>query len=331
MLSYVSPARQYTMAIIFGGLGALIWWLFARIAAADATTKFVMTPSGSDATFPDLSLPTRLTLYILVVLPLILAVLQAVLKGGFRSRTTLILFLVAGMFILAFLTWAASGKSLNLGGLLKTSLVKAVPLTLGAMSGILCERAGVINIAIEGMMLAGAFSGAFIGSVTHNLWIGLAAAIGTGVLMGVLHGVLSINYKANQIISGTVINILATGLTSYLSAKYLQTNEALNNPGIFAPIKLPLLSKIPLFGGIVFDSNMYVYAMFIFLVPAAVRTVLHPLGFTAPLGGRAPARRRHAGHQGQPHALARSAAWAQRWPGLLAATSPSDRWVASMK
>jgi ABC-type uncharacterized transport system permease subunit len=83
--------------------------------------------------------------------------------------------------------------------------------------------------------------------------------------MGVLHGVLSINYKANQIISGTVINILATGLTSYLSAKYLQTNEALNNPGIFAPIKLPLLSKIPLLGGIVFENNMYVYAMFILL------------------------------------------------------------------
>ena len=261
----VSPVRQYTMAVIFGGLGALIWWLFARIAVADATTKFVMTPSGSDATFPDLIVPTRLTLYILVVLPLILAVLQAVLKGGFRSRTTLILFLVAGMFVLAFLTWGASGKSLNLGGLLKTSLVKAVPLTLGAMSGILCERAGVINIAIEGMMLAGAFSGAFVGSITHNLWIGLAAAVGTGVLMGVLHAVLSITYKSNQIISGTVINILATGMTSYLSAKYLQTNEGLNNPGIFAPLKPALLSKIPLLGGIVFENNMFVYAMFIFL------------------------------------------------------------------
>jgi simple sugar transport system permease protein len=253
------------MSIIFGGLGALIWWLFARISAPDAITKFVMTPSGSDATFPDLSLPTQLTLYILVVLPLVLAVLQAVLKGGFRSRTNLILFLVAGMFILAFLTWAASGKSLNLGGLLKTSFIKAVPLTLGAMAGILSERAGVVNIAIEGMMLTGAFTGAFVGSVTHNLYIGLAAAVAAGLLLGVLHAIMSITYKANQIVSGTVINILATGMTSYFSAKYLQVNESLNNPGIFPPLQLPLLDKIPFLGGIMFNNNMYVYAMLIFL------------------------------------------------------------------
>ena len=264
-VEHVSPVRQYTMAIVFGGLGALIWWLFARVAASDATTKFVMTPSGSAATFPDLSLPTRLTLYILVVLPLIVAVLQAVLKGGFRSRTNLILFLVAGMFVLAFLTWGASGKSINLGGLLKTSFVKAVPLTLGAMAGILSERAGVVNIAIEGMMLTGAFTGAFIGSVTHNLYIGVAAAVVAGLLLGVLHAVMSITYKANQIVSGTVINILATGMTSYLSAKYLQVNESLNNPGIYPPILIPGLDKIPFLGGIMFNNNMYVYAMLIFL------------------------------------------------------------------
>jgi general nucleoside transport system permease protein len=264
-VDYVSPLRQYTMAVAFGAFGALIWWLFARAIAADKVTKFVMTPSGSESTFPDLTLPTRLTLYILVVLPLLAAVLQAVLKGGFRSRTNLILFLVAGMFVFAFLTWGAAGKSLNLGGLLKTSLIKAVPLTLGALAGILCERAGVVNIAIEGMMLFGAFTAAFIGSVSGNMWIGMAAAVLAGVFLGGIHAVLSINYKSNQVVSGTVINILATGLTSYFSAKYLQTNEALNNPGIFPPITIPLLAKVPFFGGIVFNNNLYIYAMIIFL------------------------------------------------------------------
>ncbi len=264
-VEYVSPTRQYTMAVVFGAFGALIWWLFARTMAADKVTKFVMTPSGSESTFPDLTLPARLTLYILVVLPLLAAVLQAVRKGGFRSRTNLILFLVAGVFVFAFLTYAAAGKSLNLGGLLKTSLIKAVPLTLGALSGIICERAGIINIAIEGMMLLGAFTGAFIGSVTGNMWAGVLAGIAAGMLLGALHGALSITYKSNQVVSGTVINILALGLTSYFSAKYLQTNEALNNPGIFPPISLPLLNKIPFFGGIVFNNNLYIYAMIFFL------------------------------------------------------------------
>lgn len=265
-VDYVSPARQYTMAVVFGAIGALIWWLFARAVSPDAVTKFVMMPSGSEAAFPDVILPTRLTLYILVILPLIAAVLQVVMKYGFRSRTNLILFLVAGMFVFAFLTWGAAGKSLNLVGLMKTSLVKAVPLTLGALSGILCERAGVINIAIEGMMLMGAFVAALIGSVTGNMWIGVAAAVGAGLFLGLIHGVISITYKSNQIISGTVINILATGLTSYFAAKYLETNEALNNPGIFAPIKLGFLSKIPLIGPLVFDHNIYVYAMIFFLI-----------------------------------------------------------------
>ena len=264
-VDYVSPVRQYTMAVIFGGLGALIWWLFARTVAADVTTKFVMTPSGSETSFPDLILPTRLTLYILVVIPLIVAVLQAVLKGGFRSRTNLILFLIAGMFVFAFLTWGAAGKSMNMGGLMKTSLVKAVPLTLGALAGILCERAGVVNIAIEGMMLMGAFTAAFIGSVTQNMWVGMAAGVAAGLILGVVHAVLSITYKSNQIISGTVINILAAGLTSYFSSKYLQVNEGLNNPGIFPPINLPVLAKIPFFGPLLFNNNIYIYAMFLFL------------------------------------------------------------------
>jgi ABC-type uncharacterized transport system permease subunit len=215
---------------------------------------------------PDLYLPTRLTLYILGALCLLAGVLQLALPRGFGKRTNLVLGLVSALFILAFLTWAAAGKSLNLAGLVNTSLSKAVPLTLGALSGILCERAGVVNIAIEGMMLMGAMVGALIGSISGNLWIGLFAAVLSGGLLGVVHAVLSITYKTDQIISGTAINIFATGMTSYISAKFMQTNEALNNPGIFQPIELPILSRIPFIGPILFDNNMFVYWMFFFMV-----------------------------------------------------------------
>jgi len=90
-------------------------------------------------------------------------------------------------------------------------------------------------------------------------------AVLSGALLGLVHGVLSIKYKTNQIISGTAINIFATGMTSYISAKFMQTNQALNNPGTFPPIEIPVLSSIPFFGPILFDNNIFVYAMFLFL------------------------------------------------------------------
>ena len=174
--------------------------------------------------------------------------------------------LVVGLLVLGFLIWAAAGKSLNFAGLIATALIKSVPITLGALSGILAERAGIVNIAIEGMMLSGALTSTLVASLTGNLWLGLLAAIITGGLMALLHGWLSIKYKVNQIISGTVINIFATGLTSYLSAKFLQVYQNLNNPGTFSPWAIPGLSNIPFIGPILFNNNIFVYALFIFLI-----------------------------------------------------------------
>jgi ABC-type uncharacterized transport system permease subunit len=264
-MEFVSPTRQRVMGILFLLAGVVIWYFFGRLVDPEVVTKFGMTPGGVKATIGNLVLPTKLTLNILASLCILLGVAQLLLPGGFRKRTNLVLGIVSGLFIFAFLTWAAAGKSLNLGGLLNTTLSKAVPLTLGALSGILCERAGVVNIAIEGMMLMGAMVGALVASITNDLWLGLIAAVLSGAALGLVHGVLSINYKTNQIISGTAINIFATGMTSYISAKFMQVNQELNNPGIFKPIQVPILSDIPFFGPILFNNNMFVYAMFIFL------------------------------------------------------------------
>jgi ABC-type uncharacterized transport system permease subunit len=115
-------------------------------------------------------------------------------------------------------------------------------------------------------MLAGAMVGALVGSISGSLWIGLLAAVLTGVFLGWVHAVLSIKYMTDQIISGTVINIFAGGITAFISAKFLQPNQALNDPGIFRPIEIPLLVKIPVIGPIFFNNNLFIYAMFIFLV-----------------------------------------------------------------
>ena len=263
-LEYVSPTRQRVMGIVFLLLAAAIWLFFGRGTEGGLTTAFNLVPGGIESNLPDWRVPTLATLNMLAIASAFLGGVQLV--RGFGRQTNLILGLVAGFFIFAFLTWAAADGSLNLAGLFNTALSKAVPITLGALSGVLCERAGVVNIAIEGMMLSGAMVGSLVGSLTGNLWLGLLAAVLVGALLGLVHAVLSIKYLTDQIISGTVINIFSAGITSFISAKFLQPMQELNDPGIFRPIEIPLLSKIPILGPIMFDNNIFVYALFIFLI-----------------------------------------------------------------
>jgi len=112
----------------------------------------------------------------------------------------------------------------------------------------------------------GSMVGALVGSLAGNAWVGLLGAILSAILLAAIHAVLSIKYKINQVISGTVINIFSTGLTSFLSQKFLQANQALNSPPMFTRIPLPGLARIPVIGPIFFNTNLFVYLMFLFLI-----------------------------------------------------------------
>jgi len=261
-VEFISPSRQRWMGITFLGMAAGIWLFFVRTAGAGEITKFVMTPGGSDVALPDWTFTTQPVLQVIAAVCAILGAYQLV--RGFGAKMNTVLGIVAGLFIFSFLAWATSGKSLNFAGLLRSTLLRAVPITLGAFAAILSERSGVINLAVEGMMLAGAMMGALVGSLT-NLWGGLLAAILTGALLAWVHGVLSIKYKVDQIISGTTILIFSTGMTSFVSARFMQKYQELNNSGIFKTWDVPVLSEIPFFGPILFQHNMFVYAVFVFL------------------------------------------------------------------
>lgn len=264
---YENLTRRRVMGGVFLLAALLIWAVFVRDLDPQVLTVFNMTPGGAVVDVADWVFRPYPVLSVLAFLSAALGAYQ--LARGFHNRTNLVLGLVAAAFVFSFLSWAAAGKSLNIVGLITTSLVKAVPLTLGALSGILCERSGVVNIGIEGMMLVGAFTGALVGSLT-NIWVGLLAAIASGAVLGLFLAVLSIKYKTNQIISGTVINILGTGLTSFFSAKFLQKYQELNNPGRFPTWNIPGLSRIPVIGPVFFSHNMFVYAMFILIIVLTV-------------------------------------------------------------
>jgi ABC-type uncharacterized transport system permease subunit len=156
-----------------------------------------------------------------------------------------------------------------------TTITFATPLTLGALSGIYCERSGVVNIAIEGMMLAACFFG-FIGASWFKsqglpdqtaLWLGVLVAMLTGFLFAGLHAVLSIRFKVNQIISGTVINILAVGLTGYLNRQlfFQQGAAQLQSAGTLSRVTIPILSDLPLIGGI-FNQPPITYLALILVI-----------------------------------------------------------------
>ncbi len=138
--------------------------------------------------------------------------------------------------------------------MLAISVTKATPLTFGALSGIFCERSGVVNIAIEGMMLTAAFFGFAVAVLSGSLAAGLLAAVISGMLLALLHAVLSLRFAVDQIISGTVINILAVGLTGFFNRQLFATGAP---PGItvLPPLPLGLLHDIPIVGPILFRQG----------------------------------------------------------------------------
>ncbi len=264
-ISDISRLRRISTGIIEILIAAFIFFVFASKLASDTLTKFVMTPGGiTIGKMGDWIVPSRLTLWILAGLCLVIGIYQLI--RGFGKFTNGMIGLTFMFFIFSFLTWQASGKQLNLAGMLSSSVLLAVPITLGAFSGILCERAGVVNIAIEGMMLMSAMVGALMGSVTHSMWLGLLFGVLSAVLLAALHAVLSIKYKIDQIISGTVINIFSAGMTAFISQKFLQVHQELNNPLMFTRFEVPGLAKIPLLGPILFNTNFFVYLMFFLLI-----------------------------------------------------------------
>ncbi len=264
--------RARLLGILLLALAGFVLGVFMLGSEAGSSASFGMSRPTDTFEVPNATVPARgFTTLIAAVLAFFGAIQ---LTRGFGKRANLVLGVGLLLFVLAFLTWAAAGSSFSMAGMLQASLVQAAPIALGAMAGILCERVAVINIAIEGQLLTGAFVAVIVGSAT-NQWIGLAAAVAVGVLLGWVLAVLAVRYMVDQIIIGVFINIFALGLTSFLTSRVLVDVPELNNSPRFPPVKIPLLGDIPVIGPILFNNNIFVYAMFvmaIFLQWALFRT-----------------------------------------------------------
>ncbi|MBA3309484.1 MAG: ABC transporter permease [Nocardioidaceae bacterium] len=239
-------------------LGWLRWGLYAVLAAVVIGGVFA------------------LDLTALVVLVAIAAAFGALGWRWPELATPLTMIVVGAAFLLGFMIWAyadqASGFELAISNPLPGTFAIATPLILGALAGCLCERAGVINVAIEGQFLVGAFFASVAASLAYSATTGLLGGIVGGVGLGALLALFSIRYLVNQVVLGVVLVVLASGLTAFLLDQ-IPGNPAirqyLNEPPVLESLAIPVLSELPVIGDAMFNQTILVYLMYLSVVVVA--------------------------------------------------------------
>jgi simple sugar transport system permease protein len=279
-------AAPVTFAI-FGLVDILVFGVHAH-----GSVTFSFTPEFAKVSVPNLVLPAAATCYVLGGISIVLAAARLLSALGTVSLGTVSLGTVSigrgargrvarrmtiGVVIFAFvvslIAWASGGQSIpfNVVNLLSGTLNVSIPIMLGALTGVICSTSGVINIAIEGQLLLGAFCAAIATSVTGSLWLGLICGALAGSLVAVLLGVFAISYLVNQVVLGVVLNTLILGLTGYLyNAIMVPYGDTLNNPNTFSPWKVPGLGDIPIIGPVFFDSTVFLYLTYLILAVVQV-------------------------------------------------------------
>ncbi|MBH0054847.1 MULTISPECIES: ABC transporter permease [unclassified Salinibacterium] len=261
--------RSWKLPIAFAIVSLISGVLFIGFAE-DAPTGFNLSTGTDLIQLPIVHLPALATGVIVTILTALIAVGSAFMISKDRAVPKWIPIVGAILALTGFLTWAAADETLRVPELLAGSLVLAVPLVFGALGGVISERVGVVNIAIEAQLLAGAFVSAVVGTLTGSAFAGLFAAAVAGMLVSFLLSVFAIKYLVNQIIVGVVINVLVSGLTGFLYSTWLTDNpEQLNNPEGFSTLSIPILSGIPIIGPVLFKQTLIVYLLYIIVAAVA--------------------------------------------------------------
>jgi general nucleoside transport system permease protein len=266
-----STFRRWLAPVTFAAFGLVnIFVLGGYSHHGDAT--FAFSQPFAKVTVPNLSLPAAVTCYVCGAITLAIAVLRAFLPFG-KVLKRVSIAVVIFLFVVSLLCWADAGltTAFNIVNLLQGTFAGSIPIMLGALTGVVCSRSGVINVGIEGQLLLGAFTAAIVASGTGSLWLGLLSGALAGSLVGVLLAVFAIGYRVDQVILGVVLNTLVLGLTGYLyDALMVPYANTLNSPSTFSAIKIPLLGDIPIIGPVFFDSTIFLYITYIALAGVQV-------------------------------------------------------------
>jgi simple sugar transport system permease protein len=280
----LSRSARWKTPIVLGIVSVVAAVLFLGFPR-EGDSPFVLATDGDWFALPTLVLPAVPTTIVVTILLFGLAGFS-IYRALRKQATPLWVAIVFAVLALSsFLIWASAGaaRGITVSGLLVGAISLSTPLILGALGGVLSERSGVVNIAIEGQLLAGAFVSAMVSSSVGLVLAqalgeedrsGIAgqlaaipaiiAAAGAGVLVALLLGVFGIKYIVDQVIVGVVLNVLVVGLTGFLYSELLSPNEqVLNSPAILDRIPIPILSGIPVIGPALFNGTIITYMMYI--------------------------------------------------------------------
>jgi len=271
-------------------LSALVVLVFFGFLGKPGDVSFVWSEDREAIQLPAFTINSMLFCTVVGAVLLLIAAFS-IFRTLSAKKTPVWLIAIFGLgAIMAILGWLATGaiQGVQMIFILSNTLVLAIPLILGGMAGVMSERVGVVNIAIEGQLLTGAFVSAVVGTMTGNLYVGMVAAMVAAGILSMVLASLAIKYLVEQIIIGVLLNVLVIGITNFLHSAWLDNDSSnLNYPGTFDKIAIPLLSDIPVLGQVLFNNRITVYLMFI-IVP-----VLWFILFRSKLGLRARAVGEH--------------------------------------
>jgi simple sugar transport system permease protein len=268
MFSKVEAKPSFKTPITLA-VAALIVFVFFGLLGKAGDVVFVWSDKRELIQLPQWSVASA-GLGIAVGIILLLIAGLSILLASKEKKTPIWMIIIFGLLAMfALLGWLATGaaQGVQMVFILSNTLVLAIPLILGGMAGIMSERVGVVNIAIEGQLLTGAFVSSVVGTITGNLYLGLVAAMIAAGILSMALASLAIKYLVDQIIIGVLLNVLVIGVTNFLHSAWLDNDSAhLNFPGTFDKISIPFISDIPVLGQVLFDNRITVYLMFI-IVP----------------------------------------------------------------
>lgn len=262
----ITRVLVFSILFIVAGL-ALALIVLPQIPEGAATT-LVFGPS-----VPDLVVPVAGFTWLAVILYIVGGIVGLLpLPERLQSVKSVWLIVNGALIVLLVLILTAINTNVNFTQTLQSSFRLMTPIAVGAIAGIWCERSGVVNIAIEGMMLTGACIGfttvtllaPYMPTQQSALWVGVVMAVLAGGLMAMLHAWISIVFGTNQVVSGTVINILALGLTSFIRREVLLSNQA--GRETLQAVQIPVLSDIPIVGEIFFQGKPIYLMMFVLII-----------------------------------------------------------------
>ncbi|MBE7188111.1 MAG: ABC transporter permease [Jatrophihabitans endophyticus] len=244
-------------------LGVLALFAFALGVRSKHTSIFHFSLSGDRFSLGTWHVEARWVALVLCLLVIAagIARLTRVVSGAWCAAVVIFGLLVS------FMTWSIAGDpgGLNVVSLLQGALFPAaIPLILGALAGVIGERSGVVNVALEGQLLFGAFMAALVGSVSGSVWGGIVGGAIAGAVVALLLSVLAIRYLVDQVIVGVVLNVFVLGITNFFFNQVMASNpDHYNSPGFLTPLRIPGLADIPILGDVFFDGTWFLYFSYV--------------------------------------------------------------------